>query len=40
MHIAETHKIGILYVAPNQTTESEIMGNTSGSPRYNEVFTF
>lgn len=39
-HIVETHKIGIFYVAPNQTSHTEILGNTSGSPRYAEVFTF
>jgi len=33
-HVVETHKIGILYVAPNQSTDTEILGNTFGSPRY------
>ena len=30
----QTHKIGVLYVAPGQTTEEEILGNDHGSPRY------
>ena len=29
-----------MYVAPNQTTETGILGNTSGSPRYSEVLFF
>ncbi|KAK3852845.1 hypothetical protein Pcinc_040581 [Petrolisthes cinctipes] len=30
----ETHKIGVLYVGPDQTTEQEILSNTVGSLRY------
>uniref|UniRef100_A0A6B2KWK7 Rap-GAP domain-containing protein n=1 Tax=Arcella intermedia TaxID=1963864 RepID=A0A6B2KWK7_9EUKA len=30
----ETHKIGVLYIAPGQTKEEEILANTCGSPRY------
>lgn len=30
----ELHKIGVMYVAPGQTTEIEILGNTTGSPAY------
>lgn len=36
-HFAETHKIGIMYVGSNQSTEADILGNTCGSPRYCEV---
>lgn len=30
----ETHKIGVLYVGPGQTTEREILSNEYGSLRY------
>lgn len=32
----ETHKVGVLYVGPNQTTETEILRNQYGSVRYND----
>eukprot|EP01117_Protostelium_nocturnum_P006881 TRINITY_DN2467_c0_g1_i3.p1 TRINITY_DN2467_c0_g1~~TRINITY_DN2467_c0_g1_i3.p1 ORF type:complete len:1554 (-),score=306.75 TRINITY_DN2467_c0_g1_i3:98-4759(-) len=32
----ETHKIGILYVGPGQTTEEEILRNQNGTPRYHK----
>ncbi|KAF8584430.1 hypothetical protein K439DRAFT_1411148 [Ramaria rubella] len=32
--VIDTHKIAILYVAPGQTTEREILGNRHGSPAY------
>ncbi|KAJ6456140.1 hypothetical protein C8R45DRAFT_880975 [Mycena sanguinolenta] len=32
--VIDTHKVGIMYVAPGQTTELEILGNTHGSPAY------
>lgn len=32
--VIDTHKIGILYVGPGQTTEREILGNRHGSPAY------
>ncbi|KAG6812620.1 hypothetical protein H0H92_001839 [Tricholoma furcatifolium] len=32
--VIDTHKVGILYVAPGQTEESEILRNTHGSPAY------
>ncbi|KAF9446530.1 hypothetical protein P691DRAFT_803822 [Macrolepiota fuliginosa MF-IS2] len=32
--VIDTHKVGILYVAPGQTDEREILGNTHGSPAY------
>ena len=32
----DTHKIGVVYVGPGQTTESEILSNTFGSSRYLE----
>ncbi|KAJ3393549.1 Tuberous sclerosis 2-like protein [Entophlyctis sp. JEL0112] len=31
---SDLHKIGVLYVGRNQTTEKEILQNTSGSPAY------
>ncbi|KIK64922.1 hypothetical protein GYMLUDRAFT_70880 [Collybiopsis luxurians FD-317 M1] len=34
MPVIDTHKVGILYVAPGQTTEVEILRNTHGSPAY------
>lgn len=30
----ETHKIGVLYVGPDQTREEEILSNSVGSLRY------
>lgn len=30
----DLHKIGVVYVAPGQSSESEMLSNTSGSPRY------
>ncbi|KAF9074638.1 hypothetical protein BDP27DRAFT_1316583 [Rhodocollybia butyracea] len=32
--VIDTHKVGIMYVAPGQTTEVEILRNTHGSPAY------
>ena len=32
--VIDTHKVGIVYVAPGQTTEQEILANTHGSPAY------
>ncbi|KAF8525612.1 hypothetical protein BU17DRAFT_41702, partial [Hysterangium stoloniferum] len=32
--VIDTHKIAILYVAPGQTAEGEILGNRHGSPAY------
>jgi len=34
MPVIDTHKVGILYVAPGQTSEVEILRNTHGSPAY------
>lgn len=34
MPVIDTHKVGIMYVAPGQTTEKEILENTHGSPAY------
>ncbi|KAJ3715754.1 hypothetical protein FB446DRAFT_846428 [Lentinula raphanica] len=34
MPVIDTHKVGIMYVAPGQTTEVEILRNTHGSPAY------
>lgn len=34
MPVIDTHKVGIMYVAPGQTTEEEILQNTYGSPAY------
>lgn len=34
MPVIDTHKVGILYVAPGQTDEREILANTHGSPAY------
>ncbi|CCM02116.1 uncharacterized protein FIBRA_04193 [Fibroporia radiculosa] len=34
MPVIDTHKVGIMYVAPGQTHESEILRNTHGSPAY------
>ncbi|KFD73165.1 hypothetical protein M514_04823 [Trichuris suis] len=30
----DTHKVGVVYVAPNQVSESEILANADGSERY------
>ncbi|KAL0952291.1 hypothetical protein HGRIS_006581 [Hohenbuehelia grisea] len=32
--VIDTHKVGILYVSPGQTNESDILRNTHGSPAY------
>ncbi|KAG6908048.1 hypothetical protein DXG01_006410 [Tephrocybe rancida] len=32
--VIDTHKVGILYVAPGQTDEADILSNTHGSPAY------
>ncbi|KAG9311063.1 hypothetical protein JVU11DRAFT_8967 [Chiua virens] len=32
--VIDTHKVGIMYVAPGQTDELEILRNTHGSPAY------
>jgi tuberous sclerosis 2 len=34
MPVIDTHKVGIMYVAPGQTHEREILGNDHGSPAY------
>jgi tuberous sclerosis protein 2 len=34
MPVIDTHKVGILYVAPGQSKEAEILRNTHGSPAY------
>ncbi len=34
MPVIDTHKVGIMYVAPGQTHEQEILGNDHGSPAY------
>ena len=34
MPVIDTHKVGILYVAPGQHDEREILGNEHGSPAY------
>ena len=34
--VANTHKIGLIYVAPGQTNEVNILRNTYGSVRYVE----
>ncbi|TCD62247.1 Tuberous sclerosis 2-like protein [Steccherinum ochraceum] len=34
MPVIDTHKVGIMYVAPGQNTEQEILRNTHGSPAY------
>lgn len=34
MPVIDTHKVGIMYVAPGQTDETEILRNTHGSPAY------
>ena len=32
--VIDTHKVGVVYVAPGQTTEAEIFANQHGSPAY------
>jgi tuberous sclerosis protein 2 len=32
--VIDTHKVGVLYVAPGQTNQDEILANTYGSPAY------
>ena len=32
----DTHKLGVVYVGPGQSSESEILANTFGSSRYTE----
>ncbi|KAF9005255.1 hypothetical protein BDQ17DRAFT_1541218 [Cyathus striatus] len=32
--VIDTHKVGIMYVAPGQILESQILGNSYGSPAY------
>ncbi|KAI0056865.1 hypothetical protein BV25DRAFT_1532763 [Artomyces pyxidatus] len=32
--VIDTHKVGIMYVAPGQTLEQDILGNVHGSPAY------
>jgi hypothetical protein len=32
--VLELHKVGVMYVAPGQTTETEILSNSTGSPAY------
>lgn len=34
MPVIDTHKVGIMYVAPGQTEETEILRNSHGSPAY------
>ena len=34
MPVIDTHKVGIMYVAPGQTDEREILANSHGSPAY------
>lgn len=34
MPVIDTHKVGIMYVAPGQTQEVEILQNSHGSPAY------
>ncbi len=34
MPVIDTHKVGIMYVAPGQSDEREILENTHGSPAY------
>ncbi|THU93837.1 hypothetical protein K435DRAFT_840089 [Dendrothele bispora CBS 962.96] len=34
MPVIDTHKVGVMYVAPGQKTETEILRNTHGSPAY------
>lgn len=37
--VVDFHKIGVLYVGPNQTTETEILGNRQGSPVYTQFLS-
>lgn len=34
MPVIDTHSVGVMYVAPGQTKEHEILANTHGSPAY------
>ena len=34
MPVIDTHKVGVMYVAPGQEEEAEILRNTHGSPAY------
>lgn len=34
MPVLDTHKIGVMYVAPGQTNERQILANSHGSPAY------
>lgn len=34
--VIDTHKVGVLYVAPGQSTEREILSNRHGSPAYSK----
>ncbi|KAL7712680.1 Rap/Ran GTPase-activating protein [Entamoeba marina] len=36
LHSTYTHKIGLLYAAPNQFTQEDILGNDHGSTLYND----
>lgn len=37
--VVEFHKIGLLYIAPNQKTETEILSNNSGSLEYEKFLS-
>lgn len=37
--VMDTHKVGIIYVSPGQTTEKEILSNLFGSPAYSRFLT-
>ena len=37
--VVDLHKIGIIYVAPGQTSEAEILSNTTGSPAYEKFLS-
>ncbi|CCH41459.1 Tuberous sclerosis 2 protein [Wickerhamomyces ciferrii] len=37
--VVEFHKIGLLYIGPNQKTENEILSNTSGSLKYDKFLS-
>ena len=39
MPVIETHKIGVLYVAPGQTDEISILSNMHGSPAYSRFMS-
>ena len=34
MPVIDTHKVGIMYVAPGQSRETDILRNSHGSPAY------